>query len=112
MAREMFQSQPVFLELLPPVVVCGDTHGQFDDLLRIFHQLGFPPNTNYLFLGGKPCLLSFLQALLSQLPSTSDYVDRGPLSLETISLLFCFKLKYPGNIFLLRGNHETASTNE
>jgi hypothetical protein len=63
-------------------------HGQYEDLLRIFNQLGFPPMTNYLMLG--------------------DYVDRGPFNLETICLLLTLKVKYPGNIFLLRGNHETS----
>lgn len=89
--QAVFTDQPAFLELEPPVVVCGDIHGQFKDLLRIFQQLGYPPNTNYLFLG--------------------DYVDRGPKNLETLMLLFCYKIKYPGNMFLLRGNHECLTTN-
>jgi serine/threonine-protein phosphatase PP1 catalytic subunit len=38
-----------------------------------------------------------------------DYVDRGKQSLETIALLFCYKVKYPENFFLVRGNHETAA---
>jgi serine/threonine-protein phosphatase PP1 catalytic subunit len=88
-AREVFLSQPSLLELSPPVKVVGDVHGQYGDLIRIFTKCGFPPSTNYLFLG--------------------DYVDRGKQSLETILLLLCYKIKYPENFFLLRGNHECAN---
>lgn len=88
-AREIFLSQPPLLELSPPVKIVGDVHGQFNDLIRIFTKCGFPPLSNYLFLG--------------------DYVDRGKQSLETILLLLCYKIKYPENFFLLRGNHECAS---
>lgn len=88
-AREIFLSQPVVLDLSPPVKVVGDVHGQYPDLIRLFDMCGFPPAANYLFLG--------------------DYVDRGKQSLETILLLFCYKIKYPENFFLLRGNHECAS---
>lgn len=88
-AREVFLSQPALLELSPPVKIVGDVHGQYTDLIRMFEMCGFPPNSNYLFLG--------------------DYVDRGKQSLETILLLLCYKLRYPENFFLLRGNHECAN---
>ena len=87
--REVFLSQPALVELSPPVKIVGDVHGQYTDLIRMFEMCGFPPNANYLFLG--------------------DYVDRGKQSLETILLLLCYKLKFPENFFLLRGNHECAN---
>ena len=59
--------------------------------MRIFSRIGFPPAKNYLFLG--------------------DYVDRGRQSLETAVLLLCYKVRYPDNFFLLRGNHECSNIN-
>ena len=82
--------------------------------MRLFEKTGSPDGLTterYLFLG--------------------DYVDRGKQvpwgaaarvrraashrgllqSLETICLLMAFKVKYPGSIWLLRGNHECASIN-
>ena len=90
-SMEILKSQPALLELEAPIQIVGDVHGQFTDLLRLFENCGFPPDANYLFLG--------------------DYVDRGKNGVDTIALLLAYKVKYPENFFLLRGNHECASIN-
>ncbi|KAK2730817.1 hypothetical protein FQN55_005427 [Onygenales sp. PD_40] len=74
------------------LTVCGDTHGQFFDLLEIFRLNGFPSDTHaYLFNG--------------------DFVDRGSWSTEIALLLYAYKWLRPNKFFLNRGNHETDDMN-
>ena len=87
----IIKEQKMLVELEAPLHVCGDIHGQYYDLLRIFEHCGYPGEYSYLFLG--------------------DYVDRGKQSLETVCLLLCYKIKFPDKVTLLRGNHESSVTN-
>ncbi|GJX11195.1 serine/threonine-protein phosphatase PP1 isoform X1 [Tanacetum coccineum] len=73
------------------VKIIGDIHGQYQDLLRILESGGYPPSVRCLFLG--------------------NYIDEGKQSLETICLLLAYKILYPDEVFLLRGNHKDAKIN-
>jgi diadenosine tetraphosphatase ApaH/serine/threonine PP2A family protein phosphatase len=85
--------EPNLLELRSPISVCGDIHGQLLDLFKLFHESGQDiPNHRFLFLG--------------------DYVDRGHSSIATFAYLAFLKLRFPKNIFLLRGNHESRKVNQ
>ena len=86
-AKEILVKEENVAILSTPITVCGDIHGQFDDLIELFRVGGEIPETNYIFMG--------------------DFVDRGFNSVETFLLLLCYKVKYPERITLLRGNHES-----
>lgn len=86
-AREILVEESNVQPVKCPVTVCGDIHGQFQDLLELFRIGGNCPDTNYLFMG--------------------DYVDRGYHSVETVTLLVALKVRYRDRITILRGNHES-----
>jgi len=71
----------------------GDIHGQFYDLCEILRKMKFGETSNkFLFLG--------------------DYVDRGMFGPEVVALLFSLKIKFPNQVYMLRGNHETRECTE
>jgi serine/threonine-protein phosphatase 5 len=95
--KAMLKALPSLVDIDIPndkeFTVCGDTHGQFYDLLNIFKMNGYPSSENpYLFNG--------------------DFVDRGSFSVEVIVALLAWKVANPDCMHLTRGNHEAKSMNK
>lgn len=96
--QKILSKEPSILNLTAPIKIFGNINGHFSSLISIFESFGYPDDSfgdiernDYLFLG--------------------DYVDRGSQSLDVICLLFALKLKFPEQIFLLRGHHEDILVN-
>jgi len=92
--KEVLFTESNVIEVTSPITVCGDIHGQLYDLFQLFETVAPKgvQSTKFLFMG--------------------DYVDRGGFSMETFAYLAAYKLKYPKQFFLLRGNHECRQVNQ
>ncbi|KAK2956627.1 putative Serine/threonine-protein phosphatase PP2A catalytic subunit [Blattamonas nauphoetae] len=81
------------LALPKGLLIAGDLHGNLNALLHVLSVvepiLSDPDDNHVVVFAG-------------------DYIDRGFFSLEVLSLLFVYAMKYPKKIILLKGNHDTA----
>lgn len=84
--------EPNLVKIAEPIVIVGDLHGQYYDLVHMLEKAGDPAEINYLFLG--------------------DYVDRGIFGLEVVLVLIAIKLTFPKQMVMLRGNHESRNMTE
>ncbi|KAJ8109369.1 hypothetical protein ONZ43_g6156 [Nemania bipapillata] len=95
-AKKIVYDEPTMVEMTIPddvkLTVCGDTHGQYFDLMELFRLNGRPSDKHYYLFNG-------------------DFVDRGSWSTEIALLLYAYKWLRPHGMFLNRGNHETDDMN-
>lgn len=96
-SHQVLKTEPAYKEIVTNDIgeftVVGDVHGQYYDLINMFTQNGYVNEKHgYLFNG--------------------DLVDRGSWSVEVIVTLLFFKLLYPKQMHVNRGNHETDNMNK
>lgn len=87
--KALLNAEPNLLRIEGKVIIVGDIHGQFFDLIWMLKKTRAKL--------GDSCKLLFL----------GDYVDRGLYGIEVMAYLFALKLSNPHGVLLLRGNHET-----
>jgi len=92
LGTDILKKEPNLVKIPEPIVVVGDIHGQYYDLVHMLNKAGDPAKLNYLFLG--------------------DYVDRGIFGVECMMLLLAIKTNFPKRFVLLRGNHESRNMTE
>ena len=98
--KEILEKEPKLVEIqkAEKVIFVGDTHGDLEVSQKVIKDYLHSCNALHSKAGGKPD---------NKIVFLGDYVDRGPYSKENLDFLLEQKTKYPNQIFLLQGNHES-----
>ena len=88
-AKDILSKRENIAMIKTPMIICGCINAHFEELKDIFEICGSISEKKYLFLG--------------------DYVGRGWNGLSTFILLILYLIRYPNNITLLRGNHDSRT---
>uniref|UniRef100_A0A7N2MXC8 protein-serine/threonine phosphatase n=1 Tax=Quercus lobata TaxID=97700 RepID=A0A7N2MXC8_QUELO len=81
MVKEILIEESNVQPVNSPITICGDIHGQFHDLMKLFQTRGHVPETNYILMG--------------------DFVDRGYNSLEVFTILLLLKASHITSLSLV-----------
>lgn len=85
--------------------MCGDTHGQYYDVLNIFEINGLPSPVRFMSLSRLFILFTSHTPSLKENPYVfnGDFVDRGSFSCEVILTFLAFRVLYPTSFFVRCG---------
>ena len=137
----ILRREKTLLTIPAPVTVCGDIHGQFFDLMKLFDiggRVGLPEREGEEEEEEEEVKENCVESTAATPTSAEskklrkkrgvdgrgggggstrylflgDYVDRGHFSIECVLYLFSLKILHPNAIFLLRGNHECRHLSE
>ncbi|EUB62039.1 Serine/threonine-protein phosphatase with EF-hands [Echinococcus granulosus] len=122
LVTEVLEEATLILQALPNIqrasttlsqriTICGDLHGQVEDLALIF-QAARPFSILFQTFPVKFANRNGLPDVFNPYVFNGDFVDRGNNSIEVLVILLSCLLAHPSAVFLNRGNHEDPILNK
>lgn len=96
---ELLKQEPTLVDKtgIETVSVVGDLHGSLGSLEKVLQILGRDLENSTDAAAKSRCIVF-----------DGDFVDRGDDSIEVLLTLLLFKIAYPEQVVLIRGNHEDS----